>query len=90
MDFCKAIYGLKQAGKLAYKQLEKVLPTRDYYPSKYTPGLYLYKTRPILFTLVVDDFGVKYVNKVDALHLKNTPGQLPHEVRLERQQVHRC
>ena len=73
MEIRKAIYGLKQeAGKLANKQLEKVLATRDYYPSKYTPGLYLHKTRPISFTLVVDNFGVKYVNKSDALHLKKT------------------
>ena len=69
MEICKAIYGLKQAGKLANKQLEKVLLTHDYYPSEYTPGLYLHKTRPISFTLVVDDFGVKYVNKAGTLHL---------------------
>jgi hypothetical protein len=29
-----------------------------------TPGLWTHKTRPILFSLVVDDFGVKYVGKV--------------------------
>ena len=50
----------------ANKQLEKGFATRDYYPSKYTPGLYLHKTRSISFTLVVDDFGVKYDNKAGA------------------------
>ena len=45
---------------------------QGYFPSKYTPGLYLHKTRPISFTLVVDDFGVKYVNKEGALHLEKT------------------
>jgi hypothetical protein len=33
------------------------------------PGLWNHKTRHILFTLVVDDFGVKYVNKDDVNHL---------------------
>jgi hypothetical protein len=31
----------------------------------------LHKTRDISFTLVVDDFGVKYTNKADVLHLKS-------------------
>ena len=64
------MYGLKQAGKLANKQLKKVLATGGYFPSKYTPGLYLHETCPISFTLVVDDFGVKYFVKLDALNLE--------------------
>jgi hypothetical protein len=36
------------------------------------PGLWKHNTRPIQFTLVVDDFGIKYVNKEHAQHLKNT------------------
>ena len=62
------MYGLKQSRKLANQQLEKVLG--GYFPSKYTPGLYLHQTCPISFTLVVDNFGVKYVDKQDALHLE--------------------
>ncbi len=31
--------------------------------------MWYHKTRPITFTLVVDNFGVKYVNKVDVDHL---------------------
>ena len=34
------------------------------------PGLWTHKTRPIQFTLVVDDFGVKYVGQEHANHLK--------------------
>ena len=70
IEIRQTIYGLKQTDKLANQQLKKVLATRGYFPSKYTPGLYLRKTSPISFTLVVDDFGVKYVNKQDALHLE--------------------
>jgi hypothetical protein len=35
----------------------------------YTPGLWTHATRNIQFTLVVDDFGVKYVGKENADHL---------------------
>ena len=35
-------------------------------------GLWAHKTRPIQFTLVVDDFGVKYVGKEHADHLLRT------------------
>ena len=65
----KAMFGLPEAGKLAWLDLQKLLEKEDYYPSKYTPGLWLHKHRDISFTLVVDDFGVKYTNKADADHL---------------------
>ena len=35
----------------------------------HTPGLWKHVSRPIAFTLVVDDFAVKYVNKHNADHL---------------------
>ena len=64
------MYGLKQAGKLVNQQLEQILATGGYFPSRYTPGMYLHETCPISFTLVANNFGVKYVNKQDALYLK--------------------
>ena len=64
-----AMYGLKVAGYIANKDLEKHLKPHGYYPSKKTPGLWFHKTRLISFTLVVDDFGVKYMNKKDIDHL---------------------
>ena len=36
---------------------------------KNTPGLWYHETRNITFTLVVDNFGVKYVDKNDVEHL---------------------
>ena len=68
----KAIYGLVQSGRLSDNKLSVVLANQGYHQSKYTPGLFLHETRPISFTLVVDDFGVKYTNKEDALHLERT------------------
>ena len=68
----RGMYGLPQAGLLANELLEKRLNKRGYYQSKLVPGLWKHEWRPIQFTLVVDDFGVKYVGKEHALHLKST------------------
>jgi hypothetical protein len=67
----KGIYGLKQAGLLANQLLQTRLAPFGYYPARHTPGLWLHKTRPISFTLVVDDFAFKYVGKQHAEHLRN-------------------
>jgi hypothetical protein len=67
----KGMYGLKQAGLLANQLLQTRLAPFGYYPAQHTPGLWLHKTRPISFTLVVDDFAVKYVGKQHAEHLQN-------------------
>eukprot|EP00804_Cyclotella_cryptica_P015310 CCRYP_005417-RA/>CCRYP_005417-RA protein AED:0.07 eAED:0.07 QI:0/-1/0/1/-1/1/1/0/1190 len=64
-----AIYGLPQAGALANKLLRKRLAPHGYYEVAHTPGLWRHVTRPISFTLVVDDFGVKYVGQEHADHL---------------------
>ena len=72
MEIQRAMYGLKQSGMLANKELKKVLTKAGYFPSQHTAGLFVHKTRPFSFVLVFDDFGVKYVNKADALHLEKT------------------
>ena len=65
----KGVYGLPQAGILAQQLLEQRLNQQGYSQSKAVPGLWTHATRPISFTLVVDDFGVKYVGKEHAMHL---------------------
>jgi hypothetical protein len=70
LEVNKGMYGLPQAGLLANELLEKRLNKHGYYQSKLIPGLWKHKTRPIQFTLVVDDFGVKYVGQEHAIHLK--------------------
>ena len=69
MEIRKSIYGLPQAGVLANKILKKRLAPAGYYKMPHTPGLWKHVSRPIEFTLVVDDFGVKYANKNNADHL---------------------
>jgi hypothetical protein len=71
IEIRKGMYGLKQAGLLANQLLQTRLSPFGYYPARHTPGLWLHKTRPISFTLVVDDFAVKYVGKQHAEHLRN-------------------
>ena len=65
------MYGLPQAGMLANKLLKKRLAPLGYYKVPHTPGLWRHQFRPVMFTLVVDDLGVKYVGREHAEHLMN-------------------
>jgi hypothetical protein len=71
IEIRKGMYGLKQAGLLANQLLQTRLAPFEYYPTRHTLGLWLHKTRLISFTLVVDNFAVKYVGKQNAEHLWN-------------------
>jgi hypothetical protein len=71
IEIRKGMYGLKQAGLLANQLLQTRLAPVWYDPARHTLGLWLHKTRPISFTLVVDDFAVKYLGKQHAEHLRN-------------------
>ncbi len=63
------MYGLPQAGSLGHDLLEKRLNEAGYHQSPIVPGLWKHNTRPIQFTLVVDDFGVKYTSLDNENHL---------------------
>ena len=69
VEIRKAIYGLPQVGKLSNKQLTEFLKPHGYYKVTHTPGLRRHKTRSIQFTLLIDNFGVKYVGKEHTDHL---------------------
>jgi hypothetical protein len=66
----KGMYGLPQSGLLANELLERRLNKHGYRQSKLVPGLWKHDKRDIQFTLVVDDFGVKYTDTHDVLHLQ--------------------
>ena len=72
VEIRKGMYGLPQAGILAQKLLEKRLAKAGYQQSQYTPGFWTHEWRPISYTLVVDDFGVKYIGREHAEHLLAT------------------
>ncbi len=67
----RGMYSIPQAGLLAKKLLQKHLNKHGYQQSKLVPGLWKPDTRPIQFTLVVNDFGGKYIGKEHAQHLKH-------------------
>ena len=71
IEIRKGMPGLKQAGKIANIRLTNHLERYGYKPCPFTPSLWKHKERPISFTLVVDDFGVKYVGKEHFQHLTN-------------------
>jgi hypothetical protein len=69
VEISRGMYGLPQAGILAYDQLVHHLSTHGYAPCTHTPGLWSHSTRDITFCLVVDKFGIKYTDKNNAIHL---------------------
>ena len=69
IDMMGVVWGLPQAGILANKRIRRKLAPFGYHKCVNTPGLWQYETRAISFTLVVDNFGVKYAKKEDVDHL---------------------
>ena len=56
----KGMYGLKLAGIIANQELVKHMAPIGYHPMQHTPGLWFHESRKTIFSLVVDDFWVKY------------------------------
>jgi hypothetical protein len=62
------MYGLPYAGKLTQDLFQQRLASHGSTPIPNTPGLWKHGTRPVTFTLVIDDFGVKYIERENAEH----------------------
>jgi hypothetical protein len=69
IEIQKGMYGLPQAGILVNELLQHNIAKDGYRPTQHTHGLWKHDTRTISFSLVVDDFGVKYVGREHAEHL---------------------
>jgi hypothetical protein len=69
IEIQKGMYGLPQAGILANELLQRNLAKDGYRPMQHTHGLWTHDTRPISFSLVVDNFGVQYIGREHAEHL---------------------
>jgi hypothetical protein len=65
IEIYNGIYGLPQSGKLAKDKLTLELAKHGFTECEHTPCLFTHTTRNIKFTLVVDDFGVKYTDIAD-------------------------
>ena len=70
-DIVKTVPGLKNSGLLSQNRLIRHLATCGYHQTA-TPMLFRHATRDISFTLVVDDFGIKYTALSDYDHLKSS------------------
>jgi hypothetical protein len=69
IEIQKGMCGLPQAGILTNKLLQRNLAKDGYRPTTHTHGLWTHDNHPISFSLVVDDFGVKYIGREHAEHL---------------------
>jgi hypothetical protein len=72
VEIQRGMYGLPQAGRLANDQLIAQLAPHGYEPCVLTPGLWHHTTRDVVFSLVVDDFGIRYTSRADADHMITT------------------
>jgi hypothetical protein len=80
IEIRKGMYGLKQAGLLANQLLQTRLAPFGYHPARHTPGLWLHKTRPIAFSLVVDDFAALAAQNA-AHRFLPCSGRFRHQIR---------
>jgi hypothetical protein len=72
----KGIYGLPQAGRLAQERLLAHLASHGYHQTSNTSCLFKHDSDDIYFTLVVDDFAIKYSKNVEAVKLINVLKEL--------------
>ena len=65
VEIVRGVYGFPRAGKLF---LQKRLSKSGYYPVQFTSEFWRHTWCPIMFTLVVDNFGVKFTGDTHAHH----------------------
>ncbi len=71
MEIRKGMYGLPQAGILTNQLQKRRLAKYGCHKVPHRPGLWKHHSHPIQFMMIVDDFGIKNVNKMDAEQLLN-------------------
>ena len=69
IEIMKRMLGLKQARRLARDCLTKNLARNVYAQVPRTPSLWRHHTSDLMFSLVVDNFGINYTIKEDADYL---------------------
>ena len=66
------MHWLPQVGHLAYEDLESYLAQCGCKPEKFIPGLWKHMNNGISFTLVVDDFWIKFYTMKSLKHFINS------------------
>ena len=69
MHIPKGVYWLTKVGKIANNKLKLQLAKLGHEPAPIMPGLWRHQARLLQFSLVVDDFGVKYERQADITHI---------------------
>ena len=69
VECMKGMCGLPYSGIIAQRLLKERLNAKDYYQSSITPGFWTHKWCPIFLSLIVDNFGVRYVGEGLIQHL---------------------
>ena len=67
-----SMYGHPAAGRIAQTDFKALVKSNDYYEHPDVPCLFLHRTRPTSFTLIVDDLGIKIFSENDLQHLIDT------------------
>ena len=83
MEIRKSMYGIPQSGIPSNNIFKERLTEYGYNEVAHTPGLYNHDTRPVWFTLVVDDFGIKYIGQENAQHMIDALKEF-YEVEIDR------
>ena len=68
------MYGIPQAGQISHDALVKHPEPYVYHTSIKNLGPWTHVSRTINFTLIVNDFGLNYLGKEHAVHLKSALG----------------
>ena len=68
-DILKRFCGLPQAEKLVYDIIRVCMNKSGYYEADTTPGLWCQKWCPIIFGIIVDNFGIEQVGERHSQHL---------------------
>ena len=67
-----SMYGHPAAGRIAQTDFKALVSSHGYYEHPNVPCLFLHRTRTTVFTLIVDDIGIKVFSEDDLQHLINT------------------
>ena len=71
MEIQKVMYGIPQLGNFSNDKLKLHLCKFGYEPAPITPVLWRYQTCFLKFSLVLDDFGIKYERLEDITYILN-------------------
>jgi hypothetical protein len=69
IEIQKGMYSFPQSGILTNEVLQQRLYMDGYHPTKHTNGLWKHKTCSVWLSLIVDDFGIKYVGRASTLNI---------------------